>query len=160
MKFDFKLNTDAPGQHMVILAMAGVFIFLSVVEAIKSPDQEESELINKGSLLETGETRYRNPELTWYERYFCRGYQRSLFCSWKVLHPLTPVFEKHGVFIEARPPKKDGVTLKKDRSRVPYHSVPLEADSIGDPMAAKGVVHSRNHLPKNRAFTRKLTLND
>ena len=97
----FELSKDTPQQHLLILVFAGAFIFLSIVEAIKAPTDD---LMIKGPRDE-GETLYQNPHMTWYERLLCRGYQRSSFCSYRLLHPFKAVFEENGIRIEERPAK-------------------------------------------------------
>lgn len=106
-KLDLKLNSDAPGQHIAILVLAGVAIFLSVVESIKSPSSpEEVVRAPKGSYAETGETLYTNPQMSWWEKLMCRGYQRSTNCSYRLLHP---IIEQRGLDITVPPPKHDNV---------------------------------------------------
>ncbi len=123
-----KLNDTAPEQHMAILVITGVIIFLSVVDYFKSaPADEEGRKIRSGTYAQTGETLYDNPHLTWYERYLCRGYQRSSFCSYRMLHPFKDVFDAHGIKVKESPPKKN-------------------------------VVLYRGPLPKNRAFRSKMLL--
>ena len=108
MKFDFKLNTDQPGQHMAILALSGVFIFLSFISWLKTPAKfERQQTQPKGLYSETGETLYQNPHLAWYERFFCRGYQRAGFCSYRLLHPFKSVFDSAGIEIQEGPPEKN-----------------------------------------------------
>lgn len=123
-----KLNDQAPEQHMAILVIAGIFVFLSVVDHIKaSPTDEEGKKVRTGTYAETGETMYDNPQLSWYERYLCRGYQRSSFCSYRMLHPFKDVFDAHGIKVKESPPEKN-------------------------------VVDYRGPLPKNRAFQSKILL--
>ena len=123
-----KLNEQAPEQHMAILAVAGIFIFLSIVEQFKSSPAEEAARVRaKGAYAQTGETLYANPQMTWYERLLCRGYQRSSFCSYRMLHPFKDVFEEHGIRVKESPPKKN-------------------------------VIDYRGPLPKNRAFRSKMLL--
>ncbi len=111
-KLNFKLNTDAPGQHTAILVFGGVLLFLSVLEVIKSPSKSADEGPTvRLPYAESGQVLYGNPKLTWYEQYFCRGYQRSGVCSYRLLHPFRPVLEEHGVEIRDEPPAKDNVVL-------------------------------------------------
>ena len=105
-----------PGQHMAILAIAGAFIFLSVVEAVKAPDDKGPQLPTlKGSYALTGETLYENPQLSWYERLLCRGYQRSGFCSYKTLHPFRDVWDANGIRIRESKPKTKGAVRYRGR---------------------------------------------
>lgn len=98
-----------PGQHTAILAIAGAFIFLSLVEQFKAPGEDRPQLSTlKGPYSLTGETLYDNPELSWYERLLCRGYQRSGFCSYKTLHPFRDVWEANGIRIKESRPKPKG----------------------------------------------------
>lgn len=105
MKFNFKLSEDAPGQHVAILGVAGIFIFLSLVESFKQ-DKGPSLDTLKGSYSQTGETIYNNPQMSWWERALCRGYQRSGFCSYKTLHPFREVWEQNGIKVAERAPIK------------------------------------------------------
>jgi hypothetical protein len=114
MKFDFKLNTDAPGQHVAILVFAGALVFLSVVEAIKSDSESDMpRLDQKRPYAESGETLYQNPQLTWYERHFCRGYQRSTACSYRLLHPFKEVLDENGINVKEAPPAHNSVVFYK-----------------------------------------------
>lgn len=105
MKFKFKLSEDAPGQHVAILCVAGVFIFLSLVESYKK-DKGPSLDTLKGSYSETGQTLYNNPQMSWWEKALCRGYQRSGYCSYKTLHPFMDVWSENGIRVAERPPAK------------------------------------------------------
>lgn len=103
-----KLNEQAPEQHMAILVVAGIFVFLSLVEQFKSsPAQDElGKNIRKGPYAQTGQTLYNNPELSWYEKYLCRGYQRSSFCSDRLQHPFNELFKANGITVKAEPSEK------------------------------------------------------
>jgi len=115
-KIEFKLSEEMPGQHMAILAVAGAFIFLSLVEQFKAPGEDRPEMPTiKGSYALTGETLYRNPQLSWYERLLCRGYQRSGFCSYKTLHPFRDVWEANGIRIRESRPKTKGAVRYRGR---------------------------------------------
>src|SRR5262245_40578430 len=96
-----KLSEDAPGQHIAIMVVAGVFIFFSVISTLTAPDRTGGigEEVVQGTYAETGEVRYGNPQMTWYERLFCRGFQRSSACSYRLLHPLKDSLEEQGVNI-------------------------------------------------------------
>lgn len=111
-KFDFKLNTDAPGQHMAILVIAFVFIWLSAIEAIKAPSESDAERGIKRPYAESGLTLYSNPQMTWYERMFCRGYQRTTACSFRLLHPFKEVFDDYGIVVKEEPPKKNVIDYR------------------------------------------------
>jgi hypothetical protein len=105
-----KLNSDAPAQHMALLAVVGVIIFLSIVDAIKGPSVQ---IEPEEAVIRPGESRYVNPQMNWYERIFCRGYQRSFkyLCSYRLLHPLKSQFEADNKTIREAPPPSDGVVL-------------------------------------------------
>jgi hypothetical protein len=105
----FKLSEEAPTQHLALLGVVGVIIFLSIVDSFKGPsasgDKEER-------VLRPGEARYANPQMSWYEKMFCRGYQRSFFsCNYRLLHPLRSEFESQNKRIREAPPANDGVVL-------------------------------------------------
>ncbi|HMO17829.1 MAG TPA: hypothetical protein PKA63_06955 [Oligoflexia bacterium] len=105
----FKLSEEAPTQHLMLLAVAGVFIFLSLVDAIRSPKRE---LASNQDMLMPGQSRYHNPEMSWYEKLFCRGYQRSFFsCNYRLLHPLREQFVSENKRIVEAPPPSDSVVL-------------------------------------------------
>lgn len=123
-----KLNDQAPEQHLAILVLAGIFVFLSLVEQFKAPSEETIDVRRSSDFAQTGRTLYDNPELAWYERYLCRGYQRSSFCSYRLLHPFKDVFEQNGIHVKEGPPAHDNV------------------------------VDYRGPLPANRAFRSKLLL--
>lgn len=111
----FNLNEDNPGQHMAILGVAGVFILLSLIQAITPDSTPAMQPKNVDqSYAATGKVRYGNPEMTWYERMFCRGFQRSSMCSYRLLHPLRAAAEREGAQIYEAPPKK--------RKAVDYYS--------------------------------------
>lgn len=105
MKFNFKLSEEAPGQQIAILGVAGIFIFLSVVESFKT-DRGPSLDTLKGSYSQTGATIYSNPQMSWWEKALCRGYQRSGFCSYRTLHPFRAVWQENGIKVAEKPPIK------------------------------------------------------
>lgn len=110
----FKLNQEAPTQHLALLAVVGVIVFLSIVDAVKGPSiQIEPE----ERVLRPGESRYENPQMSWYEKLFCRGYQRSFMCSFRLLHPLKSQFEAENKTIREAPPPSDGVVLYRGHVR-------------------------------------------
>ena len=107
----FKLNEDAPSQHMAILVFAGIMIFFSIVGSIKNAfrGKEEPQAAPQGTFQETGIPRYKNPELSWYEKIFCRGYQRAGFCSYRLLHPFASLLAENNVKLPEEPPEHTGV---------------------------------------------------
>lgn len=116
---------------MAILAVAGAFIFLSLVEQFKAPGEKGPTLERtKGPYAVTGETLYRNPQLAWYERLLCRGYMRSGFCSYKTLHPFKDVWDANGIRVREARPKRTGA------------------------------IRYRGHLGGNRAIHGKMTLDE
>ena len=102
-----KLNTDAPEQHMAIIGIAGVFMALSLISSFKSKpvdngiDTVAQQQVAEGPL-------YSNPNMTWYERAFCRGFQRASFCSYRFLHPMNEVIKEKGFEMEEAPAKNPG----------------------------------------------------
>ena len=108
----FKLNEDAPGQHKALLAVAGVMIFLSMVDAIKGED--DPSVKNQQVAVSRRGPRHQNPSLSWYERVFCRGYQRSLNCSFSFYHPLRAELEAEGKRIREKD-APNGVVLYRGR---------------------------------------------
>ena len=124
-----KLNADAPGQHLAILAIAGVFTALSLIDWAKGPRDNGAEIVEvKGPYALTGETLYDNPKLSWFERYFCKGYQRSGICSYKLRHPYEAVFSRYGIAVSEQPVKNEGI------------------------------IRYRGSLPNNRALSDKITV--
>lgn len=101
-----KLNSDAPEQHMAILVVAGVCMFLSLISSLKSKPIDNG--ISDPALAMPAGPLYKNPEMKWYERAFCRGFQRSSFCSYRFLHPMNPVIEEMGIVMEEAPPENSG----------------------------------------------------
>ncbi len=112
----FKLSEEAPAQHLALLAVVGVIVFLSIVDAIKGPSVS---IEPEERVLRPGESRYANPEMNWYERIFCRGYQRSFkyLCSYRLLHPLKSQFEAENKMIREAPPPSDSVVLYRGHLR-------------------------------------------
>ncbi|MCB0325022.1 MAG: hypothetical protein KDD69_15670 [Bdellovibrionales bacterium] len=107
-----KLNEQAPEQHLAILVVAGIFVFLSIVEHFKADSPQAAGAERSGTYAETGETMYANPQMTWYERYLCRGYQRSSFCSYRLLHPFKDMFEDSGIKVKEAPPSKNVIDYR------------------------------------------------
>ena len=112
----FKLNQDAPGQHKALLVVAGVMIFLSLIDSVRGPSEPGQK---KVEVSPTG-SKYRNPKISLIEKIFCRGYQRSLNCGFSFYHPMRREMEAKGKKIrEGKAP--DGVVayrghLKGERS--------------------------------------------
>ena len=104
---------------------------MSLVDSLKSSDSKTiAGDTPQGSYQETGITRYNNPQMSWYERWFCRGYQRSGFCSYKTLHPFREVWDANGIRVREAKPKR------------------------------KGAIRYRGRLGGNRALHGKMTLNE
>ena len=102
-----KLSTDAPEQHLAILCVAGFCVFVSVISAFTSGDEADQDVANQqASYLESGITKYDNPQLTWWEKLFCRGYQRSQGCGYRFMHPLKQKFEDLGIEVQEAPANK------------------------------------------------------
>jgi hypothetical protein len=107
-----KLNSDAPAQHKALLAVAGVLIFLSLVDVVKGGSDKSNATSNQ-VVLARG-SKYQNPTLSWYDRIFCRGYQRSLSCGYNFYHPLRDELESQGKRIKEKK-APDGVVLYRGR---------------------------------------------
>ncbi len=88
-----KLGKDASVQQLGVVAVAGVMIFLSVIDAIKGPSDSSDK---KVKVVARDGSKYLNPRLSWYEKVFCRGYQRSLNCGFNFYHPLRGKLEAQG----------------------------------------------------------------
>lgn len=112
-----KLSEEAPTQHLAIVVVALLFIFLNSLDAFKASQRnavENGPLQNFTEHLDemTGEVRaqktiWQNPKLGFVERFLCRGNQRSSFCSYKMLVPNEE--EYADLNIPDRAPKKDHV---------------------------------------------------
>ena len=100
---------------MAILVLGGVLIFMSLIQTLKAPDRSLPGEQGKeaGTYAETGEVRYGNPTMSWYEKWFCRGFKRSSFCNYRLLHPLKETLEDQGVEITEGPPKQREAILYK-----------------------------------------------
>ena len=118
MKLNLKLSDDAPEQHVAILAVGGVMILISLISMFGGSSKGNVVEQQKRAYLESGETLHKNPQMKWYEKYLCRGYQRSLFCSSRFLHPLV---EEYGLQVRDQPPKQEGVI--RYRGPVPHGSL-------------------------------------
>lgn len=114
----FKLSEDHPTQHIVILVLGGVFTFLNLLDTFKSSSNDTTQLpisYTYTSVDEhTGEvteivSKRKNPEMSWYEKFFCRGYQRSTRCSYRLLHPFKAEWDDAGIEVDELPPEKDHV---------------------------------------------------
>ena len=117
----FKLNEDAPTQHVAILVIAAVAIFMSTLDSIKnalhddtSPQPMKQEVNESGTLM-----RFKNPEMTWYEKIFCRGYQRSDFCTYRLIHPFASIADESDVKVKEGPAEKTGVIGYRGRLPAP-----------------------------------------
>lgn len=120
----FKLNESAPQQHMAIVVLAGLFIFINTLEAFKAksrhdekvngPTQKFSDSFDPMSgQLVARETKFQNPKLTWYEWIFCRGFQRSSSCSYRLLHPFGNEDESLGASLPDERPKTEHVVYSR-----------------------------------------------
>jgi hypothetical protein len=107
-----KLNQDNPGQHKALLIVAGCMIFLSLLDSIRGGDDTSSK--SKKVAVASAGPRYRNPQLSWYEKVFCRGYQRSLSCGFKFYHPMKRQLQAEGKRIKEKP-APNGVVLYRGR---------------------------------------------
>jgi hypothetical protein len=154
MKSKFKLNSEAPEQSMAILAIAGVMILISVITSLggRSKDATGQE---KGPNLEAGETLYKNPQMAWYEKYLCRGYQRSSFCSFRLLHPFTEVFDDNGIEVKAGRPEKNGIVNCQEGDMGCITTNPY----ANGPESARGVIRYRGPVPGSRSLSGKVVLN-
>lgn len=103
MKFNFSINTEHSMEHKAILVLAGVFIFINVLQAFKSGNNE-IEVKEKLPIMTTSVdaasgtvtqriTKWQNPSMPFWKKYLCRGFQRSDFCSTAALAPDGPEFE-------------------------------------------------------------------
>ncbi len=103
-----KLSEEAPEQHMAVLGIAAVMIIVALVTSLGRSSSKPgvaapTESAQPGAIR----SKYRNPELSWYERLFCRGYQvSSLLCRPRFLHPMV---EEFGLDIEDGQAKTAGV---------------------------------------------------
>lgn len=101
-----KLNSEAPEQQLAILFIGGFCVLLSLLSMLGSGGddaQTEEQETQLTSYVETGITKYKNPKLSWYERIFCRGYQRSASCSPRLVHPMRSKMEELGIEINDAP---------------------------------------------------------
>lgn len=102
-----KLNEDMPAQHLALVAVAGVMIFLSVIDAMKGPSDPATKKVENAS---PDGSHYRNPRLSLWQKVFCRGYQRSMNCGFSFYHPMRREMEAQGKrIIEKAAP--DGVVV-------------------------------------------------
>ena len=84
-----KLGDEAPEQKMAVLGIAGVMILISLISSFGGSSGPKT-ASNVPAVAADGQIvpKYRNPQLSWYEKLFCRGYQKSWFtCSSRMLHP-------------------------------------------------------------------------
>ena len=113
-----KLNDANPQQHLAIICLAGVFLFLNMMPLFKSKGDDKAEGPQQkyansfdpmSGQLVARETKFQNPKIGWWESLFCRGYKRSSFCSFKLLHPFGEESEELGVDLPEGEPEKDHV---------------------------------------------------
>jgi hypothetical protein len=115
-----KLNDANPTQHLAIVILAGVFIFLNVVEGWKASSKKAAKEAGQEQIVTTmvdsatgaqitRPTRFHNPQLSWYETIFCKGLQRSSNCSFRLLHPFAVESEELGLDVPDGEPKQDHV---------------------------------------------------
>lgn len=110
-----KLSEEAPTQHIAIMGLAAAFIFLSLLQGSSTPGSEqdgpEEQEVN---YAENGqEILYGNPKMSWYQKIFCRGFQRSSSCSYELLHPLKPYLQAEGAeIIEGAPEQKTAIRYR------------------------------------------------
>ena len=113
-----KLNESSPQQHIAIIALAGSFIFLNVLQGAKASSKNDSKMadpiVTSSIDSATGQvvvrpTKFQNPKLSWYEWVFCRGMQRSSHCSFRFLHPFGSESENLGVNLPDAEPKQNHV---------------------------------------------------
>lgn len=101
-----KLSEKFTGQHIALFAAAGSVILLNVIDSMKGPKNTEEQMKTASS----SGSRYSNPSLSWYQRIFCRGYQRSINCGFQFLHPMKDSLEEEGKVIKEGAPQ-DGVVV-------------------------------------------------
>lgn len=136
-----KLSEENPTQHLAILVIGGIFTFLNLLDAFSSspPASSDSHSVmpnytysvdEASGEVQASATKWSNPQMSWLERYLCRGYQRASWCSFRLLHPMSTDFESVGMEIEEAPPSSDHV------------------------------IRYRGKLEKNTAFTDRLAIPD
>ncbi len=141
-----KLNDASPQQHLAILVLAGVFIFINTIDMFKGKARQEEKTNGPAprfaeTLDDTGEvisrqTKFQNPKLSWYERIFCRGYQRSGSCSFRFLHPFATESEAIAQGIPEGAPKNDHVVnYRGDLGKNTAFSRNIEAPEAYSPPA-------------------------
>lgn len=110
----FKVCEDISAKHLIAIAFAGVIIFVSLLQQLMGPSRgqtEEVALVQR-PYVESGQTRYKNPKMSWYEKFLCRGFQRSGACNYRLIHPFSEVFEQNGVQVEQAPPRKEVINYR------------------------------------------------
>lgn len=117
-----KLATELTPQHKFIMVIGGAIFALNIISYLKAPSPEEiqgnvkiftssyDEMTGETSNIET---RYENPKLTWYQAIFCRGFQRSSFCSLKTMHPLEDEMISQGIQVPEGEAEQKGVIYFK-----------------------------------------------
>ena len=82
--------------------LLGGMVFADFVTGTIAGDHRNYEITSEGAYLDpngnvlgnaqagnlsTVGAHHRNPDVSWFERYFCRGYRNSVFCSRRARHP-------------------------------------------------------------------------
>jgi hypothetical protein len=114
-----KLSEKFTGQHMALFAAAGSVILLNIIDSLKGPTNPDDQL----KAVSSNGSKYSNPSMSWYQKIFCRGYQRSLNCGFQFLHPMKDSLEEDGKVIREGAPK-DGVVVYRGHlkgSKDPFH---------------------------------------
>lgn len=102
----FKLEGSDSIQKMILFAGGGIFAALNLFCSFGPPEADQAPRVRIED-LQPGHTFWTNPELTWYERIFCRGYQHSDGCSYRWLHPIVEAEKNKGwIPPEGPPPSK------------------------------------------------------
>ncbi len=143
-----KLSEENPTQHLAIIVIGGIFAFLNILDAFSSspPPGSESKTImpnytysvdETSGELQASATKWSNPQMSWLEKYLCRGYQRASWCSFRLLHPMSTDFESVGMEIEEAPPASDHVIryrgkLEKNRSFTDRLEIP-DSNTVDGP---------------------------
>ena len=130
MKFNFNINSERATEHKLLLAVAGVFVFINVLEVFKSGAEidvkEKLPIVTTSVDAMSGTvsnrvTKWQNPSLPFWKRYLCRGLQRSEFCSSDSLAPAGPDFED---------PLDPATASVKREDRVIYYRGEMSKNSV------------------------------
>ena len=81
---------------MALFAAAGSVILLNIIDTLKGPKNPGEQL----KMVSSNGSKYSNPSMSWYQKIFCRGYQRSLNCGFQFLHPMKESLEEEGETIK------------------------------------------------------------